>query len=249
MQIVLGLPEPRQFSSLPRLKHVQSGIQCTHQATCTANQRIRLPITPAILLKTRSIWDQSGTSKDAVMLWAVATMCFFGFIRSGELTVPSMSSFDPTRHLAWGDVSIDNRESPKMMKIYLKRSKTDQSGRGVEVFVGCTDGFLCPLAATLSYILERSTSPGPFFQYSDCHPLLKSKFVTEVRKALQVSGLPYQYFAGHSFRIGVATSAAIAGLEDSLIRTLGRWNSDAFQLYIKSPKEHLAHYSSIIANC
>ena len=61
------------------------------------------------------------------MLWAAATMCFFGFFHSGELTVPSMSSFDSTRHLAWGDVSIDNRESPKIMEVYLKRSKTDQS--------------------------------------------------------------------------------------------------------------------------
>ena len=30
MQITLGLPEPRAFSSLPRLRLVQSGIQKTH---------------------------------------------------------------------------------------------------------------------------------------------------------------------------------------------------------------------------
>ena len=248
MQIVLGLPEPRQFSSLPRLKLVQSGIQRTHQQTSTANARVRLPITPAILLKIRSVWDQSANSKDVLMLWAAATMCFFGFFRLGEITLPSVSSFDPSKHLAWGDVSIDSRECPKVMKIHLKRSKTDQAGRGADKFISRADGPLCPVAATLSYIIERGTSPGPFFKYSNGKPLLKWKFVSEVRNALQASGLPYQCFAGHSFRIGAATSAANAGLEDSLIHILGRWNSDAFLLYIKSPKEHLAHYSSIIAN-
>ena len=153
--------------------------------------------------------------------------------------MPSVSSFDSTRHLAWGNVSIDNRESPK---IILKRSKTDQSGRGVEVFIGCTDGPLCPLATTLSYILERGTSPGPFFRNSDSHPLLQSNFVTEVRKVLiQIIGLPYQYFAGHSFRGNFRSKCRARRLTYS-----HSWQME--QRYIKSPKEHLAHFSSFIAN-
>lgn len=111
------------------------------------------------------------------MLWAVATMYFWDFFCSGELTVLSVSSFDPTRYLAWGDVSIDNREYPKIMWIYLKRSKTDQSGRGADVFIGRTDGPLCPIAATLSYIIERGASPGPLFQYSNGRPLQKLNFI------------------------------------------------------------------------
>lgn len=41
------------------------------------------------------------------------------------------SSFDQTRHLAWGDVSVDCHTNPTMLKVCLKYSKTDQWGKGV----------------------------------------------------------------------------------------------------------------------
>ena len=65
----------------------------------------------------------------------------------------------------------------------------------------------------------RGTLEGPFFRSSNGQPLTKSYLVSEVRRALQAIGLPYQNFAVHSFRTGAATTAAGVGLEDSLIRT------------------------------
>eukprot|EP00741_Cyanophora_paradoxa_P002102 tig00000551_g2038.t1 len=41
----------------------------------------------------------------------------------------------------------------------------------------------------------------------------------------------------HSFRIGAATAAFEAGLPDYAIQLLGRWRSDAFQLYIRARPE------------
>ena len=49
MQITLGLPEPRGFSSLPRLRLVQAGIQQAHAQLATAPTRICLPFTPTVL--------------------------------------------------------------------------------------------------------------------------------------------------------------------------------------------------------
>ena len=49
------------------------------------------------------------------------------------------------------------------------------------------------------------------------------KFVRKVRQALKAAGYDEEKYAGHSFRIGKATTAAAAGIEDYLIKSLGRW--------------------------
>ena len=68
-----------------------------------------------------------------------------------------------------------------------------------------------------------------------------------VREALTELGFNPEEFAGHSFRIGAATAAAQAGIEDSVIRAIGRWKSDAFLRYVRTPRDQLAEYSSQIA--
>jgi len=241
MQITLGLPEPRQLSSMPRLRLVQSGIQRLHAHN--SSPKIRLPITPAILQRLKRYWSPKCSDPDTIMLWAAAVTCFFGFFRAGEICIPTLSSFDKERHLAWGDVSLNNRSDPTCMKVHLKYSKTDQLGQGVDIFIGKTGCALCPIQATIAYMAVRGSSEGPYFRLSCGHPLTKPYFTSHIREALQAIGLPESQFAGHSFRIGAATTAASAGLEDSTIRTLGRWNSSAFLLYIRTPREQLAMLS------
>ena len=104
MQITLGLPEPRAFSSLPCLSLVQSGIQRTYAQQPCSSANIRLPITPAILRKIQEQWSPMASDPDILMLWAAAVLCFFGFFRSGETTVYSQNSIDSRKHLSWGDV-------------------------------------------------------------------------------------------------------------------------------------------------
>ena len=186
-------------------------------------------------------------SRDNDMLWAAATLCFHGFFRAGEITIPTMTGFDTTVHLAWGDVEVDDGTKPSLVKVHLKRSKTDQFGKGVDVFVGRTESTICPVAAIVHYVAARGSNPGCFFQFEDRTPLTKPKFVTKVREALQSLELPCDCFAGHSFRIGAATAAAQAGVEDSVIQLLGRWNSVAFLSYIRTPRDQLAQYSRLIS--
>ena len=47
-------------------------------------------------------------------------------------------------------------------------------------------------------------------------------------------------YAGHSFRIGVATITAEQGVEDSIIKMLGHRESSAFQRYMRASHQSLA---------
>ena len=129
--------------------------------------------------------------------------------------------------------AADAAMKPSMISILLRRSKTDQARQGVKVIIGRTGDDICPVAALLQFLAIRGNHPGLLFVCSNGKPLTKGKFITEVRAALTTANLPAAEYAGHSFRIGAATMAAAAGLEDSLIQTLGRWKSSAYLTYIR----------------
>ena len=141
-------------------------------------------------------------------------------------------------------MAVDDRDSPSMVQIHLKTSKVDQFGQGVDVVLGCTGRELCPVQALTHYLRIRGSSAGPFFVARDGRTLTKAVFVDRFRAILREIGVQASLFAGHSFRIGAATSAAVAGIEDSMIQTLGRWHSAAFLTYIRSSKQQLASMSA-----
>ncbi len=75
---------------------------------------------------------------------------------------PTESSFDQDTNLTFGDVRVDSLLNPQYVEVRLKASKTDIFRKGVTVFLGHTDGEICPVAAILSYIVARGSIEGPF---------------------------------------------------------------------------------------
>ena len=104
------------------------------------------------------------------------------------------------------------------------------------------------MSALLAYIPIRGSEPGPLFRFENRSPLTREALVREVWAALQQAGVDPTHYLGHSFRSGAATMAAAAGIQDSLIKILGRWQSLASQLYVQRPKESLTSVSTRLAN-
>ena len=53
-------------------------------------------------------------------------------------------------------------------------------------------------------------------------------------------------FCGYSYCNGAATTAAIKGIEECIIKMLGRWESLAYLQYVKLPQEQLGGYSDVL---
>ena len=234
-QIAIGLGDP-QIPSMPQLEYILKGIR---KLSAKGDRTRRLPITPPILRQLRSVWEANLEYPDANMLWAASCMCFFGFLRSGEVVIPSDSAFDPSSHLSVGDVRVNDLSNPQFLEVNIKRSKTDPFRQGVRLYLGRSKSDVCPVAAILAYMVIRQSAPGPFFVFADGRYLTRVRFVAALRSALRSAGFHECGYAGHSFRIGAATTAAANGVPDSLIKTMGRWESSAYTLYIRTPRETL----------
>ena len=74
------------------------------------------------------------------------------------------------------------------------------------------------------------------FSAGTISPLSHSQLTTILRQLLSQAGLCLSHYASHSFRIGAATTAAAAvSLALSLIKMLGRWNSNVYMAYVCCP--------------
>ena len=245
MQVEAGLGNPG-MDAMAKLKQVIRGVQRL-RAEQGQQQRRRKPMTVQVLEVLRRSWSVAPGGLDAKMLWAAATLSFFGFMRSGEVTVPSTRAYDPSRHLSWQDVSTDSVANPTVVRVTLKISKTDQVRQGCTVIVGCTGDKLCPVTAVLGYMGEAGCRQGPLFQYSSGKPLTQAGFVVEVKTALERGAMCSEGFSGHSFRIGAATTAAEVGVGDAVIQQLGRWKSAAYKGYVQPDRGKLAGVPRLLA--
>ena len=183
---------------------------------------------------------------DSLMVWAAMTLAFFGFLRLGELTCNS--KFSPEIHLAPRDVRFfPHQGNPDYMKLGIEASKTDPFRFGDTITIGKTGLPLCPIWAMQKYLQVRDTSPGPLFIYSSSKPRTKTALVSETRTLLSRSGLNSSLYAGHSYRIGAATTAASVGLPAWLIKTMGRWSLDCYARYVRVPHSVLSDVSKTLA--
>ena len=230
----------------PRVRQVLQGIQ-RHQAH-TGSRTTRLPITIQIMQEIKAILQQHPHSYHSIMMWATCCVAFFGFLRCNEFTVPSQTGYDPAVHLSYSDVAVDNRDSPTMVVISIKQSKTDPLRKGVQITLGATQDDVCPIKAIMPYLAIRGSQPGPLFLTKDNHFLTQSAFRTNLLSILQEVGLDTKSYNTHSFRIGAATSAESAGLTESQIKSLGRWKSDAYRHYIKPTPIQMAPLSKVLAS-
>ncbi len=115
------------------------------------------------------------------------------------------------------------------LKIFIKRSKTDQVGEGsIKAIPYFKNKEYCPVMKLQNWINYKNIENGKIFGISD-----KSVSLI-IKKYTALAGLDSNKYGGHSLRSGFATSAAEAGAEERNIMAMtGHRTTQMVRRYIQ----------------
>jgi len=115
------------------------------------------------------------------------------------------------------------------VKIFVKRSKTDQSGEGMTKAIPYFDNKnFCPVKALKKWTEIIDFKNGKIFNISD------KSVALIIKKYAYHAGLDSHKYAGHSLRSGFATSTAESGAEErSIMAMTGHKSTEMVRRYIK----------------
>jgi hypothetical protein len=167
-------------------------------------------------------------SHDDVNLKAAFTVAFAAFLRPAEFTWDEWNPLSsPLLSVSRGSVSFTEQGA----LLVLPRSKTDQFGVGNTIPLAAANDACCPVAALrVLYTKYPKPASSPLFSRAS-GPFDKTWLSHNITRSLLKAGMDPQHFSGHSFRRGAANSAVAAGIPKDQIKDLGRWKSDAVNLY------------------
>ena len=127
------------------------------------------------------------------------------------------------------------------LKINLRRSKTDQFGKGFVKGLPYFDNTqYCPVVSLKKWIeISKITSGALFRRFSKGSKLLDKRLTDQtvallIKEYLKIAGIDSKNYSGHSLRSGFATSAAESGVEERNIMAMtGHKSTEMVRRYIK----------------
>jgi hypothetical protein len=142
---------------------------------------------------------------------------------------------------------------------YVSLTYTDQKNatRGEALGHGCSgDNTLCPVRAAQRRVLhlrQHHASPDcPLHRYFDITGAARDVTTGDITTALRaaaalvqhITNIPPDRVVAYSLRSGGATALLVSGVDETAIRALGRWKSDAIFLYLRTQASDLtANYT------
>ena len=226
-----GLNNP--IESCLRLRLLLKGIARDNASA----KRPRLPITFDVLSAMQQHLAP-GRYYDHALLWSALTMGFYGFLRCSKFLARSSRAVSP---LKIEDVEL----SHDRVALRLRHTKTHPTGV-VHLSITRSGHAVCAVDALRHYLQLRGHSSGPLFRTASGSTIMREHFVNSIRLLCGRLGLDTSLYSGHSLRIGAATTAAARGLPDWLIKALGRWQSDCYQVYIHTPPKVLERVPQLL---
>jgi len=176
-------------------------------------QKAKKPILINDLKLIVNVIDKDKNDKNRFKNRALILIGFAGGFRRSELVA-----------IHYEDVDF----VPEGVKIFVKRSKTDQSGEGMTKGIPYfSNPDYCPVISLKKWLEKSEIKSGKIFDMSD-----KSVALT-VKKYTAIAGLDSNKYSGHSLRSGFATATAELGAEErSIMAMTGHKTTQMVRRYI-----------------
>tara|TARA_Y100000590_G_scaffold7282_1_gene9323 strand:- start:2012 stop:2926 length:915 start_codon:yes stop_codon:yes gene_type:complete len=177
-------------------------------------QKAKKPILINELKSIINVIDNDKNEKNKFKNKALILLGFAGGFRRSELVAVNYEDVD---FVSEG------------IKIFVRRSKTDQSGEGMTKGIPYfSNKNYCPVVSLKNWLDKSKIKSGKIFDISD-----KSVALT-VKKYAAIAGLDSNKYSGHSLRSGFATSTAELGAEErSIMAMTGHKTTQMVRRYIK----------------
>ena len=179
-----------------------------------SHQKAKKPILINDLKSIINVIDKDQNEKKRAKNRALILVGFAGGFRRSELVSIQIE-----------DIDFVNEG----VKIFIKRSKTDQSGEGMTKGIPYfSNQNYCPVISLKNWLKKSEIKSGKIFDISD-----RSVALT-IKKYTAIAGLDSKKYSGHSLRSGFATSAAELGAEErSIMAMTGHKTTQMVRRYIQ----------------
>ena len=189
--------------------------------------RRKLPLAILDLKQMVNIFSFSQKHDD-LLLAALVVTGFHGLLRLGELTFPDSSYLRDWRKVTKRSSLVVHKHQ---YEFFLPAHKADRVFEGNKVLI-CSfpSSSFDPCPVFFRFLSSRDhlfPASSPLWLTSAGRVPTRSFFMSRFRRLFP------QTFAGASMRAGGATYLATLGTPPEIIRAIGRWSSDAWEIYIR----------------
>ena len=202
-----GMPSP---TDTELVRATLRGIRHAHGS---AQRQVAPAVKEDVLAMVANLHGTKGIRDKALLL-----IGFAGAFRRSELVSLTVA---------------DIEQAKQGLIVHLRRSKTDQDGRGRRVAIPFARGAVCPVLALHEWLDVAGITEGPIFRPVNRHGVIANVALSAqavalvVKERAKVVGLDSERYAGHSLRAGLVTSAAQLGVSSWKIRQQTGHASDA----------------------
>ena len=217
---------------MQRLGEMMKGLKKLHDGPPA---QLRRGISPA-QLRTGMDAVYPPTCAENVNIRAMLATGLQGLMRGRELGCER--AFDAALDVARGDIAT---ATEKRFAFFMRPAKNMRHKRGktVPIVIG-GGGELIDACTEVRRMLEIDPTPRgreestPMFRKADGSAFTTDDIRAVVRQICFAIGEDPTQFGAHSLRIGGATALFAAGADPIHIRTMGRWSSDCWRLYVRA---------------